>query len=531
MKKRVRMICALLAVLLLCAACGSVDTPVATEEPVVTEEPLSTETPAVYEYSEPYVRLMEPCGTGFVLQKNVLQTELGGHIYRFAPSIAEDERAAFIQGQEALCALLDGHGISTDALCFFVMPDYSNWTDAKNLTAYYSLETLDTWRQALTTLQVALGDYTNYGYLYALADHAAAELGWERDGAARFDAARIDGTLLNLVYPCFDETYTAPKDIAACKALSKVMISGLDDPWSEEAFLQARQDYAEQNAIDFTPTYLGFAYYSPSCKIKIRTKFLEIFKSNFYEHDLYYTHGYLEEDYMASLGGMIRAFHWLDAYLGQLRALFGVDSEQVIPVYLTDDAGKYADLTYAAYYVTDKDGGSITGMGLPVMAHEYIHYLFWLCGGEDDPKYELWINEVAACYYSLPADYETFKSYINLYPLVKTELNAFLGKPLEGLSDLIRYYRLFFRETEGLKPYKYYLITDYDLRAVFGEYFVRTYGQDVFLEWLLHPSKARQLTGKTTEEIVNDWCADMDDAENDEAVFSVPFGVNYGSER
>ena len=531
MKKRVRMICALLAVLLLCAACGSVDTPVATEEPVVTEEPLPTETPVVYEYSEPYVRLMEPCGTGFVLQKNVLQTELGGHIYRFAPSITEDERAAFIQGQEALCALLDGHGISTDALCFFVLPDYTNWSDSANAVAYYSLDTLDTWRQALTTLQVALGDYTNYGYLYALADLAAAELGWERDGAARFDAARIDGTLLNLVYPCFDETYTAPKDIAACKALSKILISELDDPWSEEAFLQARQDYAEKNAIDFTPTYLGFAYYSPSCKIKIRGKYLEIFRTNSFQEDLYFTAGYLQEDYMASLSGMIRGLTWLEAYLAQLRETFGVDDPALLPVYLRDDAGKYADITYAAYFSVDKDGGSITGVCVPPMAHEYVHYLYWLCCGKKDSKYESWINEVAACYYSLPADFEIFNDYFNLRPLEKMELKAVLGKSFEGIADYIRYYRLVFRNTEGLKPYKYYLITDYDLRAVFGEYFVRTYGEDVFLEWALHPSKARQLTGKTTEEIVNDWCADMDDAENDEAVFSVPFGVNYGSER
>ena len=60
-----------------------------------------------------------------------------------------------------------------------------------------------------------------------------------------------------------------------------------------------------------------------------------------------------------------------------------------------------------------------------------------------------------------------------------------------------------------------YLISEYALRPVFGEYFVRTYGEDVFLDWVLAPSKSKALTGKTVDEIVDDWCADMDIPEND----------------
>ena len=510
MKRRVRIICFLLAALLLCSACGG------TETPAVTEEALGAETPAVYEYSEPYVRLMEPCGTGFVLQKNILQTEVGGHIYRFEPTISADERAAFIQEQEALCALLDAHGTGTDALCFFVLPDYTNWTDSENGAGYYSLGCRSSWQQALTTLQLALGDYTNYGYLYARADCLADELGWQRDGTEDPDAARIDGVLLNLVYPCFDEFYTSAEDIAACKALSKELLSGLDDPWSEEAFLLARERWAEENHIDFTPSYLRFAYASPSCRLKIRGKYLEIFRTNSFTEDVYYTAGCLDEDYTASLSGMIRGVAWLEDYLTQLRETFGVDDPALLPVYLTDDAGKYADLTYAGYFSTEQGKGSVTTMCLPILAHEYVHYLIWLRGDPQDKKVESWIEEAVACYYELPTDFEQFSAQLRqMGPDSLAAVEETIGKSWEGVPDLIRYLRVYFRNEEGLKPYKYYLITVYDLRGVFGDYFVRTYGEDVFLEWAFHPSKVMQLTGKTTEQIVNDWCEDMDDPEND----------------
>ncbi|MBR5342529.1 MAG: hypothetical protein IK149_01380 [Oscillospiraceae bacterium] len=519
--RKIRIACFLLALLLLISACGSAETP-PEETSAPTEEPLPTEAPPVYEYTEPYVRLMEPCGSGFVIQKNVLQIEVGAHTYRFEPSIGEQARNGFIAGQEALCRLLDDNGIRTDGLCFFVFPDYPNWTDSANAVAYYGLNAAKSWQQALTTVQLARGDYSNYGWLYALSDHLAWDLGWTRDETSETDNGIVDGTLLNLVYPCFDGFYSSPEDIAACKALSKELMAGLDDIWSEEDFLQARERYAEEKGIDFAPTYLAFAYYSPSCKLKTRGMYLEFFRTNSFTEDRYYTLGYIDEDYMATLGGMIRGIGWLEDYLTQLRDTFGIDDPSLLPVYLNDDAGRYADITYAAYFEVTKDGGRITGVCVPIMAHEYVHYLYWLRGGENDSAYEDWINEVVACYYNLPGDFEITRNYYEKYlPELLEDYTELTGEDYDDISDYIRLLRIYYRTAEDVKPYRYYLISDYDLRPVFGDYFVRTYGEEVFLEWALHPSRVRQLTGKTTSEIISDWCEDMDNPEND-LLYSLP---------
>lgn len=508
MKKRLGLLILCLFVVFFCCGCSSV------AEQIPVEATLKPAPEPVYEYEEVYLRLTEPCGTGFVLQENVCQAAVGSRTYQFVSSIPIEDRAAFIDGQERLCGLLEEHGISAAEKRFLVLPDYTNWTDSEKDVAYYGLNGLNSWQQALTTLQLALGDYTNYGYLYALADRLTAELDWRQDETAEASSLR-DPSSLNLVYPCFDEFYTPAEDIAACKALSKHLLAGLDDIWSEEAFLQARQHYAVEQGIVFTPTYLAFANYSPSCELKIRSKYLEIFRTNSFTEDVYYTRGCIAEDYMASLDGMIRGFEWLEDYLTQLRETFEVDEPALLPVYLKDDAGRYANMTYAAYFRPDKDGGSITGVGLPVMAHEYVHYLYWLRGGPSDPAYESWINEVAACYYTYPSEFETFYAIHRRNPDHMRKLEEYIGEAFDEPADYIPFLRARHRSGVLQYPYRYYLITEYALRPVFGEYFVRTYGEDVFLDWVLAPSKSKALTGKTVDEIVDDWCADMDMPEND----------------
>lgn len=66
---------------------------------------------------------------------------------------------------------------------------------------------MKSWEQVLTTIQVCLGDYTNYGYIYSLSNHVARDLQWICDDAS-IENEKVfvdDPSLLNLVYPCFSE--------------------------------------------------------------------------------------------------------------------------------------------------------------------------------------------------------------------------------------------------------------------------------------------------------------------------------------
>lgn len=498
---RTKCLCLLiLAVLLLCAGCA--DTP--------------EETEPTYAYTEAYQRIQEPYASGFAFQGNLMQTMANERTYEFDPAISQEERDSFVTGQEALCAFLEEKGISTTGLTFRVLADYTNWSDSENRTAYFNLASAGSWEQALTTLQAALGDYTNYGYLYALADLTAAELGWEQEEFS--GAGQLTGTLLNLVYPCFDEAYTTPEEIAACKAASKEILAGLENPWSEDAFLEARLDYAQTHNLDFEPTYIIFAYYSPSCPLKLQTKYLEVFKDSTYVQDYYVTVGRILEDYFVSLQKIMETFQWLDEQLAKLRSLFQVDEEELVPVQLKEDAGANGNLTFLGLFVHEGNSNNIYAESLHCLAHEYIHYLYCLRGGTQDPAYEDWLNEIVACYYAAP---ETFELHYllgaNSDPDYLEAVEALIGEDYDDTTDYIKFTRKVFRRWE-IDQYEYYIKTEYTLRPAFGEYFVRTYGEDVFLDCMLAPSTIEERTGKTLEEIVDDWCVDVADPAKDDLV-------------
>lgn len=64
--------------------------------------------------------------------------------------------------------------------------------------------------------------------------------------------------------------------------------------------------------------------------------------------------------------------------------------------------------------------------------------------------------------------------------------------------------------------YVYYLKNNYQASAEFGEFFIRTYGEEAFRTCMLQPSKVHDITGKTMDEIVADWVEDMRSPEQDE---------------
>lgn len=476
-----------------------------------------------YTYAEEYRRILEPFGFTFIFQGNILQTSVNGRIYEFQTSISEEQCATFISNHEKLCHELTENGILTTGLTFRVLPNYHNWTDSKEGVAYYSFDTVCSWRQVLTTLQVTLGDYTNYGYLYALANKIAAGLNWEEDTVNKeVSVERLSNntSLLNLVYPCFDETYTNAEDIAACKLLATDLLSRLENVWSEEAFLQVRLDYAQLQNIDYQPTYLTFAYYSQSCPLKIQTRYMEIFRDKTFCGSNEFLDGYVKDDYMTDAGSVIHTFEWLDEQLSNIRRSFPVEEDVCIPVQLTSELPNGhlpVDLDFGGLFVPSGSFCTIYATTVTCLAHEYIHFLFWHCGGDKDPANEAWHTEAVAHYYNMAGEYEQRKLMATEGGSTSIEMiEALIGQEYDEPYDEVRFVRCALR-TEA-SQYLYFLKGNYFACSAFGEYFVRIYGEDGFLACMLQPSEAKAVTGKTMNDIINDWIVDMQDSSNDKFV-------------
>lgn len=475
-----------------------------------------------YEYTEVYQRISAPYAPDFLFNGKVLQANVNGHIYEFHSSLSEKDRAAFITKQEALCSLLDSHGVATDGLTFRVLADYSNWTDSQNKAAYFGTNTTGTWMQALTTVQACLGDYTNYGYLYALSNRIAKDLKWQEDetGSVSAELFTKDSSLLNLVYPCFAEKYSDSETIAACKALAKELLSATGDIWSEAEFLSARTTYAKNNGIAYTPTTIAFAFYSESCPLKLTSKYMEVFWDYTFVANNEYRDEMIPKDYTEDTAGLIHTFQWLDEQLTELCSRLNAEPTERIPVQMMGAMPDgYASIYFESgglyYYDVQQGRRQIAASTVTVLAHEYMHHIYWLLTECADPGYEGWHNEVIAYYYTLGHQYEYRVNVIKYVdPDYGKRLERRLGEPYDEPSDYIKFLRIAWRDPESPK-YLYSLKTTHDLCSAFGEYFVRTYGEEAFLNSMLAPSKVKEYTGKSMNAILDDWCVDMADPAND----------------
>lgn len=466
-------------------------------------------TPAVtYTYTDEFFRLSEPYGNDWVVNGTLCKTEVGGRAYLFEPTVTEEDRSAFIASEERLCADLDERGITTDGLRFIVLSDYANRADSAGMTAYFGCDTRHTYEQIMTTLQAALGDYTNYGYVYALANDLAGELAWAVDErpAADTDAPfRETPALLNLVYPCFTEAYAEEAEIAACRYLARACLADMTDPYGgEAAFLAAVYHRAREMGISFTPmsTAIGFAYGGVECPVKVRTACVEVFCSETYEKSLPRLDASV--DPMARYDCMIAFFEDFDTRAIALRERFDVTADYLIPVALTDDIlNEYSGLFKPG------DASSIDLRSLYSLLHEYIHYLDFtrfIADGNKADDWSYWTHEVLTTYYSLHYDVV----YRQLYAAagVTTNPSVIIGSPYENEADELVFRRIMLATTPERSELLYRLKTAYGYGAAsFGGYFAELYGDAALIECMIYPERTVERTGLTLDEIVDNWCA------------------------
>ncbi|MBQ7982481.1 MAG: hypothetical protein IJ302_02850 [Clostridia bacterium] len=271
----------------------------------------------VYTYSEEYTQIREPAGNGWLHSGTLHTTESDGIRYAFLPSIPQSMRAVIIDLQKQLCRVLSDAGLPADGMTLCVLPDTACRADTETQTVYLTLQPLGTTEHIRTVLSLLLDPDTSHGYLYALADHIAAQLSWTRDTLSSPDAAVFasNPALLQLGLPCFLPEFVTADEITACRALSVSLLNAMDNPFSgEAAFLDARNAYAAENSIGFTPSDVRFSSGGSACPLIIHTEYLTVLRTAAYTA---YT-GSMEKavqqmnDPTVTLSGMYAFFDALD---------------------------------------------------------------------------------------------------------------------------------------------------------------------------------------------------------------------------
>ena len=472
-----------------------------------------------FEYADGFTTITEPCGKGFLFKTNYCETSFGENTYRFAPEIGTEERSDFIEKQAEILSLWEKMGgAEVSGFTFYILPEYPARSDSENKAAFFGLDEKGTYKQALGTVLSVLGDFTNYGYAYALADCLAEKLGWEREANGTYEISVFSSEpeILNLSYACFCELSSSEEESASAKALALEIFSSMDEPFSgEEKFIAASAAKAAELGIkDFEPSYIGFAYGGESCPMRIRTKYLDIMRESSYHEDVFIAEGYTDTEWTATVSTLIGTLEELDEELYRIRRLFKIENEDIVVTYLKDEIP------------INVNGGELWGLFRPekldlqvrghhIIVHEYVHYLFQMCADYDgnfgidegyNPYLEAWHGESIAYYLDSRQAYITFVSHFGEEAFNRYE--EIVGHPLEEYSDIAEYYDAMFHANYRLDPKKtpksFTNARNGDTIS-FGGYVARTYGEQTFVDIMLHPAQCEAFTGKTFAEIEDEW--------------------------
>ena len=188
-----------------------------------------------YEYTQEYSKIKNLCGSDWLVNGSLDVTSAYNNTYKFDKSISEEERVCFIDTQVEINSFLQDKGILIEGFDFYVLHDIEIRVVKEENRAYIDFDALKSTEHIKLTLQAFWGEYTNFGYVFALSEHILQELGW---GAGQ-ESAEIDleifkqtPELLNLSYPVFLEKYASRSQISAAKELSKTLLALMENCYS-----------------------------------------------------------------------------------------------------------------------------------------------------------------------------------------------------------------------------------------------------------------------------------------------------------
>ena len=159
----------LMLVLLLCG-CDSGET-----VPTVTQPTMPGPTQPAVEFSVVKEIFFVPSMVVNYAEREVYKADSSyGTMYVFSAFVDEAER--FVSLQTVLLDYLHSFGIISSDKSYIATDYDGSFSIGSRKEVYISLNDMGTWRHVLSTLQGMWGDYTDYGYLYAVSNGICAEL-------------------------------------------------------------------------------------------------------------------------------------------------------------------------------------------------------------------------------------------------------------------------------------------------------------------------------------------------------------------
>ena len=302
--------------------------------------------------------------------------------------LTEDTTQAdnFINTQRTLLHFLKDCGMDLRNLRYIVSDYEDSFSDSGKDTAYIAFSSKKTYRQVLATLHTLWGDYTDYGYVYAMANVIAEQLGWQTDSKIDIEPAVMkeffsnNPKAIDLQYPCFSLEFASEETVNQCKALSIRLFDDIEWVSALEKPIDIQLDeyyelvgiYAREIGISFARQTCRYAYRGENLPLCVDTTYAQLIVDHNYSDyasDIY-------EDYFSDYESIYQTANIINNEITEAIELFGLEDRagSISINWLSEESAKaqFGKPLVNQYTAYDKKINITTIHGY---LHEYYHHI------------------------------------------------------------------------------------------------------------------------------------------------------------
>lgn len=465
-----------------------------------------------YEYTIKEFYCIRPSLTNEVSVRETLRTTIedGTFICLTADANQADE---FINAQRTLLHFLQNKGVEPQELKY-VATDYDDsFSDSSKNTAYIAFSSIRTYRQVLVTLQALWGDYTDYGYVYAMSNAIADHLDWQTDACEPVERTAMDAFFsgnpdaINLLYPGFTTVFASEEIVNYSKALSISIFDDIDWRAALEKSIDVQLDdyyalisgYAEEIGVPFTRQTCGYAYRGEYLPLCINTAYTQLIVDRNYSD--FYSDMY--EDYFSDYVSIYQTANIIDRETTEAVEYFGLeDSAGIISInWFSGESAKAQFgkplVNHYNPYVQEVNVTTINGY-----LHEYYHHIEHLINpnlGESWQSQafcEIGRSHSLHSLYSVEKPMTQIKQWVDLF-------YSCTGRSYQpGVDDYFESYDILCYVTNEFEL-DYY--NGRNATNSFAHYLIDLFGEDAIFNLMLFPDTVWNITEKSWEELEAEW--------------------------
>ena len=522
LRRFIYMIFFILLVMAGCTKPSGIITPTATTAPkeTLTQAPTSTPTPEPtkapvreqYEYKQREKVCYFPSFTNENEKTEVISvsTEDGSYVCMTTDKAQAD---SFINAQRTLLHFLRENGVAVRELNYVALNFDDNFSESAKDKAYISLSSTETWQQVLVTLHAQWGDFTDYGYVYAMANAIAAQLGWQTDALETTEASSMDAFFcenteaLHLLYPAFSKLYATEETIRYSKSLSRDLLENID--WSDalkkpietqlDEFEVLIHEYSGKIGVSFSNHGFDYAYRGSYLPLCIQTTYA----THIVDHGYKDHHSDIYEDYFGDYVSIYQTAEILDKEIVEAVRRFGLEDcagnlcinwiseESAMTKYAKRHVNTCNSLLQEAYVTT-----------ISLYLNVYYHHIEYLINPDSERSWQSQAFCEIGRTYSQHALYATEKTFTQDSDWAEL-FNSFTGHTYQAGVE---------NHFEALDVLNYVLndfSIDYNKGGTsinsFTYYLIKNYGENAIVNLMLFPDTVIDVTGKTWETLENEW--------------------------